>query len=169
MEYQYRGFLQLSWILLGLCQLRRLRIQHFLDSRARNQLLVPLVAVWVVALPLLIEVLAHDEPKHHIPWNEHQVCIGDLVANQVWLTGSLQVQVNHAEDTLDFVTVTLNGASDVFLCVELNREPDQHMRLKQCDLVSTYVRKPSLLAEVWALARHLEVLPLLLVVLLWRL
>jgi hypothetical protein len=74
-------------LLLGLSHLLRLLVQHLLDSRASDQLLVPLVALWIAALPLVVESFVHQESSHGVPGDEHQVYIRHFVSNEVWLLG----------------------------------------------------------------------------------
>lgn len=99
--------------------LLRLLVQNLLDRRAGDQLLVPLIALGVVGLPLLLEIFIDQEADHGVPGNEHQVRVGDLVANEVGLVGLCEVQVDDAQDALDFVAVAIDCAGDVLFGVEL--------------------------------------------------
>lgn len=96
-----------------------LLLHDLLDRWAVDHALVPGVALGVFLLPLGIKALAHDEWEHAVPWDEHQVCIADLVADKVLLAALGQLCIDDAEDSLDLVAVAVNGRSDVLLGVEL--------------------------------------------------
>lgn len=78
---------------------------------------------------------------------ESQVGVGVFVADEVLVAGGLQVLVDDGDDALDLTRVSVLGRLDLLWMV--SHEPDA-------------------LAEVWTLARDLEVQPLLELPLLWR-
>ncbi|KAJ8605986.1 hypothetical protein MRB53_041279 [Persea americana] len=60
-------------------------------------------------LPLLDEVLAHQERHHAVPRHEHQIAVLRFFAGQVGVGGLGEVQVDDAEDAFDFGGVAVDG------------------------------------------------------------
>lgn len=121
----------------------RLCLQSFFYGRSGQKLLEPsIIAV------IRREVHLRPQPRHHAePHDEHEVGISSFVANKILIACLLQMSVDDANDSLHLVAVALDGRRD-FLGVE--------------------VAEPRLLAEVWTLSAHLEVLPGKSLVLLWE-
>jgi hypothetical protein len=67
-------------------------------------------------------LVTEDEGQHHVPGDKSQIGIGVLVTDQVVGAFGLEVLVENAEDTLDFVSVALDGRGQLFGVV--SGEPD---------------------------------------------
>ena len=128
-----------------------------LHAVAAGELLVPLIALGILLRPFLRTKIAHGLTGNAIPWDEHKVGEGDIVADEVRLPGLREVGVDHPQDTADLVGVAVNCRSEVLLRVELGEVSSivDHRADERC----THEAKPGKLAEVGALTTHLEVFP----------
>ena len=95
-----------------------LEVQCLLHRRSSNDLLVPGMACWILFLP--IESFIHGQPPHNAePWDKHQVCVGDFLADEIFVSGLLEVRIDDSNYTLDLVAITVFGGLDLFVFVEL--------------------------------------------------
>lgn len=123
-------------------------LETLLHRRLLLQLLEPSPVVRHRGLALLLKALLHDIRHKPVPWHEHEVCEAQLLAHKVRLASVLEMGIDDTQNTLDLVAVAVNDRREVLLGV--------------------VHQEPSALAEVGALARHLEVRPALLLVFLWE-
>lgn len=96
-------------------------LPRLLHRRPLIQLLVPLPRNRILLFELLDKALTHDVRRlrqQPMPRHESQIRIGALVADEILAAGFLEVCVNHAEDTMDLVTVALEAGVDFVLVVE---------------------------------------------------
>jgi hypothetical protein len=133
--------------------------RHPLKRASGMQSFVPLVRLRKQTAE--VKTSAHEEGEEVMPWNEHQICIGRLRADQVVLLTPRQMHLDHAQDSLDLGAVTINGRLDLLdmvLAIIVNNrttEADGEQRTTQ-----TYMTEPRFLTEVRALAAHLEMCPI---------
>lgn len=121
---------------LGQCSLSVLL--NLLSGRSVHDPLPPSPVIGKIMLKLLFETLAHCHWDQQVPWNEGKICVGVLVANKIFIAGSLEVRVEDSQNTLDLAAVTVNG---------------------RLNLLGVVYGEPDTLTEVWALTRDLEVEP----------
>lgn len=89
---------------------------------------------------VLLDIDVSSQPANKlVPSGPGQIGVGVVVANEIVGLGPAEVELDDAKD-----------ASDLALVAGLSRGK----------LLGVVVGEPGLLAEVWALARHLEVQPL---------
>lgn len=98
----------MSSVSLTTTHLLGLLVQTLLNRRPSDQLLIPLIALGILALPLLLEIRM-NETQHTIPRHKHQVGVRNLVADEILVASLGKVSVDDTLNTIDLLAVTFDG------------------------------------------------------------
>lgn len=95
-----------------------LLIQHLLHIRSVRQPLQPSLNIRELLCSIIL--LRGNFLSPRLPWNESNVCVSDLVTNQVVVSAELSFK--DSRDSLDLIEISVDGAGE-FLGVEPTEPP----------------------------------------------
>lgn len=81
---------------------------HLLCRWPAANSLPPRPVCWQVFLHLLLKVWSHKEWDQPVPWDERQIGIGELLANDILLSSRLEMSVHNSHDALDLFAIAIH-------------------------------------------------------------